>query len=51
MILLMDKGRIVGQGTHEELLETSTLYAEIVYSQLERDSAVSDQLPVFAMEG
>lgn len=38
-ILVLDKGRIVDRGTHEELLERSALYAEIYHSQLE-ESAV-----------
>ena len=33
-ILVMDAGRIVGIGTHTELLETNETYREIVYSQL-----------------
>ncbi|ASN21588.1 ABC transporter ATP-binding protein [Arthrobacter sp. YN] len=33
-ILVLDDGRIVGCGTHEELLETSDTYKEIVSSQL-----------------
>ncbi|MBI4672742.1 MAG: ABC transporter ATP-binding protein [Chloroflexi bacterium] len=34
-ILVLDKGRIVARGTHEELLETSEIYAEIYSSQLQ----------------
>ncbi|WP_434965300.1 ABC transporter ATP-binding protein [Brevibacterium casei] len=33
-ILVLDDGRIVGRGTHEELLETNATYQEIVESQL-----------------
>jgi ATP-binding cassette subfamily B protein len=33
-IIVMDLGRIVGIGTHSELLETNETYQEIVYSQL-----------------
>ncbi len=33
-ILVMDKGSIVGEGTHKELLETNSVYREIVSSQL-----------------
>ncbi len=33
LILVLDGGRIVGQGTHEELLKTSTIYQEVYYSQ------------------
>ena len=33
-ILVLEKGRIVAQGTHQELLRTSGLYAEIYHRQL-----------------
>ncbi len=33
-ILVLDRGRIVARGTHEELMESSPIYAEIYYSQL-----------------
>jgi ATP-binding cassette subfamily B protein len=33
-ILVLDKGKIVAQGVHEELMEGSEIYAEIYYSQL-----------------
>jgi ABC-type multidrug transport system fused ATPase/permease subunit len=33
-IVVLDKGQIVGQGRHEELLECSSLYKELVKSQL-----------------
>jgi ATP-binding cassette subfamily B protein len=33
-IIVMDDGRIVGSGTHRELLETNETYREIVFSQL-----------------
>ncbi|MGO2607605.1 MAG: ATP-binding cassette domain-containing protein, partial [Brachybacterium tyrofermentans] len=33
LILVLDNGRIVDQGTHTELLETSETYQEIVRSQ------------------
>ncbi|MGE5618908.1 MAG: ABC transporter ATP-binding protein [Sphingomonadaceae bacterium] len=39
-ILLLDGSRLVGRGTHEELLATSALYGEIVASQLRDDSLV-----------
>ncbi|MFC8040703.1 ABC transporter ATP-binding protein [Paenarthrobacter sp. NPDC057355] len=38
-ILVLDDGKIVGQGTHEELLETSETYREIVSSQLAAEEA------------
>ncbi len=34
-ILVLDKGRIVARGVHEELLASSPIYAEIYYSQLQ----------------
>ena len=33
-ILVMDEGRIVGQGTHEELMRSCSVYREIADSQL-----------------
>ena len=35
-ILVMDECRIVGQGTHEELLNTCEAYQEIYYSQMSK---------------
>jgi ATP-binding cassette subfamily B multidrug efflux pump len=39
-ILVLEKGSIAAQGTHEELLETSEIYAEIYHSQLMEDAAI-----------
>jgi len=33
-IVVLDAGRVVGQGTHEQLLDTCETYQEIVASQL-----------------
>jgi ATP-binding cassette subfamily B protein len=33
-ILVLEDGRLVGQGTHAELMETSAVYREIMASQL-----------------
>ncbi|OKL35725.1 ABC transporter ATP-binding protein [Domibacillus mangrovi] len=33
-IIVLDKGRMAGMGTHEELLQTNDVYREIVLSQL-----------------
>jgi len=33
-IVVLDAGRVVGRGTHDELLETNETYREIVQSQL-----------------
>jgi ATP-binding cassette subfamily B protein len=38
-IIVMDLGRIVGVGTHSELLESNETYQEIVYSQLSEAEA------------
>ena len=34
VILVLDDGQIVAKGTHEELLATSSLYSEILGTQL-----------------
>ena len=39
-ILVLDKGRIVASGIHEELMEHSPIYAEIYHSQLAEDVTV-----------
>lgn len=36
-ILVLDKGKVVGQGTHKELLDTNEVYQEIAYSQLSKE--------------
>jgi ATP-binding cassette, subfamily B, multidrug efflux pump len=38
-IVVMDEGRVVGIGTHAELLDTCETYREIVYSQLTEQEA------------
>lgn len=38
-IIVLDHGRIVGKGTHEELLQNNPTYAEIVDSQLSAEEA------------
>ncbi|HET7168541.1 MAG TPA: ABC transporter ATP-binding protein [Candidatus Limnocylindrales bacterium] len=40
-IIVMDAGRIVGMGTHRELLADNETYREIVYSQLSEAEAVA----------
>ena len=40
-ILVMDEGRIVGSGTHRELLNSNETYREIVYSQLSEAEAAA----------
>ncbi|MDI6901340.1 MAG: ABC transporter ATP-binding protein [Anaerosomatales bacterium] len=39
-ILLLEEGRLVAEGTHEELLATSCAYAEIAASQLAGDDVI-----------
>jgi len=38
-IIVLDDGRVVGRGTHDELLESNETYAEIVSSQLAAQDA------------
>ena len=37
MILVLDEGKVVGKGTHDELLANNTTYQEIVHSQLREE--------------
>ena len=37
LILVLDQGKVVGQGTHKELLASNEVYQEIAYSQLSRE--------------
>jgi ABC-type multidrug transport system fused ATPase/permease subunit len=39
LIVLLDKGQIVAQGKHGELLKTSTLYHNIYHRQLANQAA------------
>ena len=41
-IVVLDEGRVVGQGTHEELLRTCEVYREIAYSQLSEEELKTD---------
>jgi ATP-binding cassette subfamily B protein len=45
-ILVLDKGRIAARGTHDELLESSEIYADIYSSQL-----LDDTLSATNMDG
>ncbi|MBO3742797.1 ABC transporter ATP-binding protein [Actinoplanes flavus] len=40
-IIVLDDGRVVGTGTHEELMDTSPTYREIVLSQLTVEEATT----------
>ncbi len=44
LILILDEGRIVDQGQHNELIRRSALYADIYYSQLEGDAMPKNRL-------
>ena len=37
LILVLDQGKVVGQGTHRELLASNEVYQEIAYSQLSKE--------------
>ena len=37
LILVLDEGRVVGQGTHEELLRSCEVYRQIALSQLSKE--------------
>jgi ABC-type multidrug transport system fused ATPase/permease subunit len=45
LILLLDEGRIAARGTHQELLHTSGLYAEIYHGQLRPQERVRAYAP------
>ena len=47
MILVLDKGKVVETGKHEELMESSAIYAEIYNSQLVGDAEI-DEVPAEA---
>ncbi len=47
-ILVLDRGRIVDRGTHEELMRTSAIYTDIYHSQLVEDAAVEEKAPLVA---
>ena len=38
-IIVLDEGKIVGKGTHDELMETCDIYSEIASSQLELEES------------
>jgi ATP-binding cassette subfamily B protein len=43
-ILVLDKGRIAASGNHEQLLDSSEIYAEIYSSQLVEDAVLETEL-------
>jgi len=40
-ILVLEKGQVVARGNHEELMESSAIYAEIYNSQLVGDADIA----------
>ena len=42
-ILVMEKGRIVARGKHEDLMDNSPIYADIYHSQLVSDVALTEE--------
>ena len=42
-ILVLDDGKLAGQGTHKELLKNCSLYREICLSQLTREEVERDE--------
>jgi len=51
MILVLDKGQIVAQGKHEELMEDSPIYADIYHSQLVGDASGAPETQPATTEG
>jgi len=41
-IIVLDEGRVVGNGTHKELLNSCAVYQEIAYSQLSKEELGND---------
>jgi ATP-binding cassette subfamily B protein len=42
-ILVLDRGKVQAVGTHEELIESDPIYAEIYYSQLVDDTETAGE--------
>ena len=41
-IIVLDEGRIVGKGTHKELLKTCDVYRQIALSQLSKEELADE---------
>ncbi|CCV63989.1 ABC transporter, ATP-binding protein [Alteracholeplasma palmae J233] len=41
-IIVLEEGKVVGQGTHNELMKTCEVYQEIAYSQLSKEELSND---------
>ena len=39
-IIVLDEGKIIGEGTHDDLMKTCSVYQEIAYSQLEKEDLI-----------
>ncbi len=50
LIVVLDKGKVVETGKHEELMETSAIYAEIYNSQLVGDAQVTSEMAALLVE-
>ena len=42
-IVVLDKGKIVGMGTHKELIKNNNIYKEIAYSQLSKEEIENEK--------
>lgn len=42
-ILVLDEGKIVGKGTHKELMKNCEVYKQIAYSQLSKEELTKDE--------
>ena len=47
-ILVLEKGRIIDRGNHEELMRTSAIYTDIYHSQLVEDAVVEEEAALIA---
>ncbi|MFV0559227.1 MAG: ABC transporter ATP-binding protein [Enterococcus sp.] len=43
LIVVLDEGKVVGKGTHKELLATNAVYQEIAYSQLSKEELENEE--------
>ena len=41
-ILVLDEGKIAGQGTHKELMKTCEVYQQIAMSQLSKEELANE---------
>lgn len=51
LIVVLDEGRVVGKGTHSQLLSTCDVYREIAQSQLSEEDLERTRLTVSALKG